>query len=301
MLLADAIHANRMAVDQASIPDLRRLLPVLREAEGQLATELGRWMRRVSPDEPYDRHMHRVLLSQIHESIAEAEKRLGPAFAQDVIDKSSHVRPEAMAKLQGMAEAGAEQFEGSIRPLRIDVAAILADENRLLVNRMRARGQQYGEDVMSDIAGKLALGVVRGETVDQLTSRLLTSTHLVRAFKMRGAGGVAEGSAEVMFKKYRWWAESIARTEQVNAYAESQARGIREADGADPGWLMRWDAANDARVCKWCFSLDEKSVEPDQLFPVVGKFGARAHPPLHSCCRCALVPWRREWSSKQGR
>jgi hypothetical protein len=299
MLLAEAVHANRMAVQHASVPDLRRMLPVLKEAEGQLSTELGRWLKRVALTDKYTHHSHRALLAQIHESILTIQRKLGPAFAADVEARSSHVRVDAMGRLQAMVEAGSEQFEGAIRPLRIDVAAILSDERHLLVAQMRAKAGRYAQDVVGDIGSKLALGFVRGETVDQLASRLLSSTHLIRAFKARGPGGIAEGAAGAMFGKYKWWAQQIARTELVNSYAESQARAIREADGADPGWLMRWDAANDARVCKWCYSLDRTTIEPDGMFQLAGRFGARPHPPLHSCCRCSLVPWRREWSSSR--
>ena len=302
MLLADAINANRMAITQASIPDLRRMLPVLKEAEGQLATELGRWLKSVAPSDTYDRHMHRVLLSQIRESILTVERRLGPAFAADVEARSSHVRMDAMGRLQAMVEAGSAEYEGSIRPLRIDVAAILTDERQLLVAQMRAKAGKYAKDVVDDIGSKLALGVVRGETVDQLASRLLQSTNLIRVFKARGPGGIGEGAAQAMFGKYRWWAQSIARTELVNAYSEAQARGIRDADRADPGWMMRWDAANDRRVCKLCYSLDRTTIEPDGMFQIAGRSVARPHPPLHSCCRCGLVPWRQEWSAnKTGR
>lgn len=303
MLLDAAIHANRLAVQQASIPDLRRMLPVLREAEGQLSTELGRWLKHTAPSEPYTRQKHRSLLAQIQESILTVERRLGPAFAADVEARSTHVRMDAMGRLHAMVEAGSEEYEGSVRPLRIDVAAILSDERHLLVAQMRAKASTYAADVVDDVGNKLALGFIRGETVDQLTSRLLQSTHLIAAFKKRGPGAVGEAAAESMFRKYRWWAQSIARTELVNAYAESQSRAIREADGADPGWLMKWDAANDARVCKWCYSLDKTTVGPDEMFPSVGKFRPRPHPPLHRCCRCSLVPWRREWSasSRRGR
>jgi hypothetical protein len=300
MLFEDAVRANAMAVKQASIPDLRRLLPVLRQAEGDLSRELGRWLKRRSPDETYDKHRHRALVAQLREAIGESERRIGPALAEDVDHQAHDTRAVAAGHLRSMVEAGSAQYEGAIRPLRVDVAAILADEDQLLLTKMRAKGARYSADVVGDINNRLALSVLRGETVDQMTSRLLQSTGLVRAFKERGPAAVGEGIAGQWGRKYKWWAESIARTELVNAYAESQVRALREANGEDPGWVLRWDAANDWRTCWLCRSLDKSTAEPDQSFRAVGRFGARPHPPLHSCCRCGVFPWRRSWSNKQG-
>lgn len=301
MLLAEAIHANELAVQRASIPELRRLLPILRQAERELGAGLGKWLKKQSPSDTYDRHRHRALVAQLHESIQTVEKRLGPAFAEDVDQQTIHARQIAQAKLQGMVEAGSAQYEGAIRPLRIDVAAIMADERHTMLAQMQTRASKYSKDIVSDINSRLALGMLRGETVDQLTSRLLQSTGLIKVFKARGPDAIAAGASDRMFRTYKWWAESIARTELVNAYAETQARSLREADREDPGWLMKWDAANDWRVCKWCYSLDKTTITPDGMFPSVGKLGARPHPPLHPCCRCSLVPWRREWSASSKR
>jgi len=297
--LSDAIFANELAVQRASVPELRRLLPLLREAERELGKELGGWLKRQSPSDTYDRHRHRALFAQLHEVIEHAERKLGPALADDVTHQADHARQAAQAHLRDMVEAGSAQFEGAIRPLRIDVAAIMAEEQHTMLARMQSAAAKYSAETMADIHGKLALGVLRNETVDQMTSRLLQSTGLIKVLKARGADAVADGVADKMFRTAKWNAERIARTELVNAYAECQARELRAADREDPGWLMRWDAANDWRTCKWCYSLDKTTITPDGMFPGVGRLGARPHPPLHPCCRCSLVPWREEWSRSQ--
>jgi hypothetical protein len=298
VLFADAVLANENAIAAATKPQLRKLLPVLKQAEREMTVELGKWLHKQSPDDRYDKHRHRALLAQLKGSIATIEKKIAPAWYSDMDVEGEHVRTIAMNRLGAMVDAGAREFEGAIRPLRIDVASVMSSERQTMLAQMRRKGSAYSKDMVSDLNGRLSLGVIRGETIDQLTSRLLQSTGLIRAFKARGDNAVAEGASAKLFGKYRWWAESIARTELVNAYSVVQARSIREADKDDPGWLKKWDAAADRRVCRWCRLLDNETVSSDQSFRVVGRFGARPHPPLHTCCRCALVPWRAEWSAE---
>lgn len=301
MLLIDAIGANRDAINHATKPQLRKLLPVLKQAEREMTTELGKWLYRNPPTAKYDKHRHRSLIAQLHGAISTIEGKVSPAFTADTEHDGEHAQHIAMNRLLAMVEAGSAQFEAAIRPLRIDVAAVMTNERKTMVGTFSKRAKTYSNDVIQDIHSRLMLGVVRGETVDQLTSRLLQSTGLIKAYKARGPNAIAEGAAGKVFNTYRWWAESIARTELVNAYASVQAKSLKQANREDPGWLMMWDAANDARVCRWCNSLDRETVAPDESFRVVGRFGARPHPPLHTCCRCALIPWRAEWNPKRGR
>src|SRR5262245_37388713 len=227
--------ANRSALAHATVPDLRRLLPALRLAERETAAALGSWLYKQSPDDRYDRHRHRALLSQLHRSIGLIEERLGPELAHDLAHQGTHVMDVSLRRLGTMIQAGSKEFEGAIRPLRLDVAAVIGGGERWAKNRFPIDGRKYGKAVADDIKSRLMLGVMRGETVDQLASRLLQSTGLVRYYKERGPGAVGSGVSQRLFRTYRSWATGVAQTALVDAYGEVAARGIREAEAEDPG------------------------------------------------------------------
>ncbi len=96
-------------------------------------------------------------------------------------------------------------------------------------------------------------------------------------------------------------AETLARTETVNAYSESTIERYRRAD-VDSVAHGEWSDANDSRVCPICERLDGREVplsdiheatftfepgedEPDHL---AGEYGLR--PPIHPNDRCVLLP-----------
>lgn len=286
--------ANRAAIVKSTTPQLRALLPILKQAENETKHKLGRFFAMVNPDTTYTRHMNRVLLGQLRTSIDLIERRVGGAFAKDLTVESAVARTHGMARLQNMVEVGSRHFEGSIRPLKIDVAAVMTNSSRMAWSRHRGEVGRYVGELSTDIRSRLMLGVLRGETVDQLTSRLLQSTGLIRELKRQNK--VGEGVAENLFNRYRSSAERIATTELVNAYATVQNNAIIEAEKTDPGWFKMWDAAADKRVCLYCRRLDRTYAEPDGAFPDPSSGARIPHPPLHPRCRCALVPWRMEWA-----
>lgn len=284
--------ANRAAIAHTTVPDLRRMLPIIREAEREAAAALGSWLYKQSPDDRYQMHRHRALLAQLHRATELIEERLGPALGADLSAQGAHVANVSVSRLGTMIQAGSKEFEGAIRPLRLDVAAVVGGGERWMRAKFPLDGRRYGKAVADDIKRRLMLGVVRGETIDQMASRLLQSTGLTKYYKERGPGAVGSGVSARLFKTYRSWAEGTAQTALVDAYGEVAARGIREAEREDPGWLKEWDAAADMRVCLLCAKLDKKRVRPDALF-----FGKYDHPPRHQRCRCAVVPVRAEWTT----
>lgn len=296
MLFSDAMLENRRALNAATTPQMRKLLPVLKQAEREMARGLGVWVSKQAPTDRYTVHRHRALLAQLRTAIATIERKAGPALSDDMRTQGTKAQRIGMTQLEKLVEAGSQEFEGAIRPLRIDVAAVLTNERRTMIGQVDSSATRYGREVHDDIRNRLMLGVVRNETIDQMTSRLLASTGMIRVFKRLGPARAMEGAAGAIFNSYRSHAETIARTEMVNAYATVQARAIREADREDPGYLKKWDAAADKRVCRWCAMLDEVTVKPNELFPRIGRFARRPHSPLHPRCRCAVVPWRREWT-----
>lgn len=290
MNLADAMAANRAALDRTTTPDLRRLLPALRQAEREAGAKLGKWINEQSPDSRYTLHMHRSLLYQLRHTIDLVENELASGIATDLTRQSKEVMAASMANLQQMITVGTRQFKSSIQPLRLDVAAVIGGGERWARSRFPVSGRKYGRALADDIKNRLMLGAVKGESVDQLTSRLLQSTGLIKYYKDKGAKAVGDAISGRLFATYRSWADGEVRTQLVDAYGEVSAGGIRQAESEDPGWLKEWDAAADRRVCHVCAGLDKMRVSPDKSFR-----GGLDHSPAHRRCRCAVVPVRREW------
>lgn len=287
-----AMELNRAAIEHATVPNLRKLLPVLRQAERETAVAIGKWLHQTGPSVPYDIHQHRALLAQLHQTIAILESNPKIAIYDDAKAGGDHVLEVSMNRLSRMIASGAETFEGAIRPLRLDVASVMGESRKLAHQRFARSARTYSKAVNDDIRNRLMLGVVRGETVDQLTSRLLQSTGLIRMYKAQGLAAIGEGVSGKMFGTYRRWAEATVRTDLIDAYGEVAMRGIEEANKEDPGWLKEWDAAADMRVCVRCAELDHVRLEPHEVFK-----GGVVHPPLHRCCRCVVVPVRADWTT----
>lgn len=285
--LANAIDDNTRALDAATAPELRQLLPALHDAQAEVAKLVERALDEA--DAGWEARRARSLLFQMHHAVERIKARLGQAAMSALNDGGAHATHVAMLNLNRMLDAGYAEHTA----MRFDVARVLATAKRTVWSRFRTSAARYGGDVGDDIRRRLMTGVLRGEGVDQLTSRLLASTGMIRA--LRGDGeAISKAVADQTFSRARSKAERLVRTELVNAYGETQAEGIRAADEEDPGMLKRWDAALDGRTCEYCRELDRKTVAPDAMF--YSTIGTVDHPPLHPWCRCACIPWRRGWT-----
>ena len=85
-------------------------------------------------------------------------------------------------------------------------------------------------------------------------------------------------------------ATRIARTEIAAAYNQGGLLSIQEtiSEGLiEPGATKEWLTAEDERVCKICFPLDETVLPLDEPWVSLG-YSAQA-PPIHPQCRCTQV------------
>ena len=289
--LGDAIRVNALAVQRLSEPDLRAILPVLRRARDETAAGLAEFLQQRDGGDTYTVHTHRALLAQLEPAIRTIEHELAPAARRDVTRDAQQASGWAVKHLRAVAEAGEKHFAMATPPLRFDSALVIRDANHVLHTRFASSAARYAGAAGARMRDTLAVSLIRGETIDQMTRRLLAGGDVrLRTLQRRGPEAVAEGVAERQFFRNYADAERLARTELVNAYGEIQVQGLEAANREDPGWLKRWDAANDRKVCPWCWSLNNVTVAPEEPFPE-----GVDHPPLHPCCRCAVVPWRVEW------
>jgi hypothetical protein len=276
---------EQTAAEVASLPGpaLRAIGPVLFQAERELAQDLAKWLRTVENGAArFGAQQYRVALVQIRQALRTA-KGLNPALFDVLNSAGAEAGSLALGHLARQAEQFSMLFEGSLRPMPIRPAAVLAEGRKALIPRFRASAQRYGDHVTRDIQRELAVGVARGETFDQLTRRLMRHGGPKGMVTVRGIegdrGAVSEHIAEGLFRRYRSRAATVVRTETINAYNVVAHDALAEAHAEDPGYLKRWDAALDWRLCKLCRSLDGQTAK------VSGRFaGGYEHPPAHPNC-----------------
>lgn len=285
----------------ATLPELhvRAMIPVLAQAENELTKDLAVWLGGRKGDERFTPHQLRVALHQVRSSLHLIEKRLPGTMTKVLADAGKRVGKRAISDLRIEVAGLAATFGHSVRPMQFADAAILAEGSGQLIPRFRNSANRYAGGVADDIRNQLAVGVARGETFDQLTSRLVRMGGPRGIVALAGSvgdpGARVEHIAEGLFKRYRSWAERVVRTEVSHAYNTHHLLALEAADADDPGYEKKWDARRDL-ACPVCGGLDGMAVALDALFP-----GRLKHPPAHPNCMCTLVPHRPEWTNPKAR
>ncbi len=145
--------------------------------------------------------------------------------------------------------------------------------------------------------------------LEQRSGIIVNATHTTReAVRKAVAEGIAAGEgavpirkriSEVFDKASRYQAATIARTETIWAFNEGAVQGYIQS-----GIVSRkeWLTAADDRLCAWCAEMNGRTVEVTRAFIEKGEGlevgGLRmetdytdiGHPPLHSNCRCTIIP-----------
>lgn len=297
--MRDAVDAllETIGHEVAALPraTIKALEPVLDDARRELEHDLRKWLRLV-PDgaERFTAQHYRAALAQIKSALRKIDG-MEPRVSGILGAGGRRAGALAIGHLEAELATFGKIFQHTIRPTSFNAAAVLARNDRWLVPRFRTSAARYVGDVRRDIQRQLALGVIRGETVDQLKARLIRLGGPRGAVAMRGILGHPDAAIEFigegLFTRYGYWAERLARTEVINAYNTHAHEGLREWAAEDDGAQKRWDAAVDARVCLVCRALDGTVAEVNGDFP-----SGYNRPPAHPQCRCAIVAWHREWT-----
>lgn len=273
--------------------EIHALWPVLEEARRELAADLARWLGRVDGAEAFTAQQLRNALVMVDRvmrdvDVAGATGKVVTRVGRDAEQLSAEHLTAELARL-------AEWFEGSVHPVSIREAAVVAAGDHELVRRFANSAARYAEDVRVDLRRQFAVGFTSNETFDQLTRRLVRIGGPRGVVFLRGRAGVpgsyAEQITEGLFARYRGWASRLVRTEGVNAYNVVHQRGLEEAHAEDASIMKRWDSTRDLRTCPACRGLDGEVVAVRARFSCGLLF-----PPLHPCCRCTEVPWKEAWS-----
>lgn len=292
--ITDILWHLNAEVHRLADEGLPQLTEILDAAEVELTRDLGLWKALGKGDARFTPQMYRQALVQIRGSLEYIRGPVAEKIASVLRHNGQIAGNLATKHLIEEIQKFSHYFEGSIRPIPLDRAKLLAEGKKTLWPKYKTSANRYAGQVGRDIQKQLAIGVVKGETVDQLTARLAKlggPRGQVYLKGMPGAPGAkAEYISEGLFRRYRHYAERLARTEIVSAYNSTALDGMEELEKEDPGYYKRWDAAIDGRTCVVCGGLDDLVRPLDKDFA----YGI-SQPPAHPNCRCAQVIWRKEW------
>jgi SPP1 gp7 family putative phage head morphogenesis protein len=292
-----AAAIENIAEEAARLPEagLKRIYAALESAQAEVAADLAKWLKLHKSDgaSRFTAQKYRQTLLQLSKALEVVGKRL-PAEMQKVLTAQGVLAAKkAHEHLVREVDAMMGKFPDT-QAIDINQAAAIARANSLLVPRYRNSANRYGKDMTDEMRRQLAIGTLRGESFEELTNRLAKQGGPRGLVSLSGTlgepGSYGEYIAEGLFAKYRHWAERIVRTEGMHAYNAQHQSALEEAEAEDPGYLKRWDATADKRICAVCRNLDGKTVAVDKEFP-----GGVMHPPVHPNDRCRITPWRSEW------
>lgn len=283
-------------IDALDRRSMRAVLPALLDARAELRSDLSRWLaKHPDGDDQFTAQQLRRALLALEGSLQRVDE-IREDMAGALRGNSAAAASLSASHLGQQVATGAALFGESIYPTNIEAAALIARGEKLLFKHYDSSAKRYAGQVGEDIRHQLAVGVAKGETFAQLKARLV---------RLGGPGprtGVAaEDIANGLFRRHRYWAERLVRTEMISAYNQHHQEGInllnetRDEQQTDE-YLQRWDASLDKRACKICRDLNERCAKPGESFP-----GGITRPPAHPCCRCVLVAWHASWGDIVGK
>lgn len=253
---------HQVGVQRLSTGVLRRLIRILDEADAEIVAKL---LKRGAT-------LEGSFTSKRLEALLEAIR---------VINRDAHVivGRELRSELREIARYEAEFQQRLLQtaiPVRVDIVTPAVELLDAVVTSQPFQGRLLKEWVaeLDDAKAKrlrnaIRLGVVQGETVDQIVRR-------VRGTK---ALNYTDGVMQIG----RRGAEALVRT--AVAHTTSAAREKLYEANKDIIASEQWAATLDTRTCKHCMALDGKKFD-------VGK-GPKT--PVHLGCRCVRVPVVKGW------
>lgn len=278
------------SLDGLERPVLNKVFPVLERAHLEIERDLRMWRIKHSGGDTFTAaRYHNVLgsirrgLDMLEYSGVVIEAALKHEFTDIIAAKSARNFRYEWERLGRI-------YEGTVQPIPLQEAAILADGKKLLWPQFESSAAKYVNGIAERTKFHLAVSRARSETIDELTNRL-------------------ERHLPDVFRGNRWDAERLGRTETISAYNESHRLAVEQAHEEDPSIRERWDATYDFRRCPMCASLDGQVIDPTKgekyvarWFTKSKKRGPKQHvlaiekAPAHPCCRCSCTVWREAWA-----
>lgn len=271
-------------INHLSVPVIAKIRPVLRQAQRELEDQLREWLSREQGATTFTAQRYRNALLAVRRA-DETIQHIQPT-TEDALwvgaDTAGHL---ATAHLHRELVQFGHIFEGTIQPIALDQAAIIARGDKVLFKQFESSAAKYADSIGDSVINELAVSRVKSETIFELTNRL-------------------ERRLPHVFQGQRYDAERLARTETLSAYSQYHYEGLKDIHADDETIVARWDASYDSRRCPACASLDGqvKNVAKGEKFEAEWwtfrkRSGKATHhyrsvekPPLHPNCFPAGTP-----------
>ena len=275
---------REVAASVARLPDraVRDILPILREAQAELRRDLKKWeTEHIRGDKSlrFTRQRYRSLLLRLKSTETAAGVRVGvrPMWVDKMqsglertlrsqYDDASRLSAFNMQREITELAMAANQFPAPINLARVEE---MVSGRSMLVQRHASSARLYAGEAWRDIRRQFAIGVTRQESFDELTKRL-----------QRLGGPTSLDAPDGIFKRHRYRAERLVRTEMMHSYGTHHLESIKAVAQIEPEMQKKWDARYDNRLCVICRELDGQTVAPDEKFRAGGVSYDRnpAHP-----------------------
>lgn len=281
----------------------RRLAALLEQSEAELARRLHT-LRRAGKGDTWTAYDTAVALAQTREVLGS----MGPRFAAMLAKNAIECRKLGVGSVVEMlahfeTRAGGRREGGVLRPLALREALAL---DAPVLARHATSVDRYGDRMIRVIARELQIGMLRGQSWDQVTRRLVgmrgPSGARVSLAAVEVAPGVVErirteSIPEGLFRRYPYFAERIVRTEGMAALSEGAMLEMREEKRQRfPDLKKRIIATFDARTAEDSRRVHGQVRELDGLFDD----GVRqyAQPPNRPNDREVVISWREAWAER---
>lgn len=294
------VRESVASVDALAPGALQAVMPALRAARDELRADLLAWLQHAPAGaERFTAYQKQEALRSL-EAALERVGDLQPAIAAGLAKARHSTGPLAIANLETEIHRLSAIFGGGVPTIaQIDAAAVIAKGDKLLWRRHERSAARYAGAVGEDIRHQLSIGVAKGESIEQLVTRLRRFGDPAAKLRPLDPGADADAIAGGLFRRHKFWADRLVRTEVMNTYNVQHDASIEYANEhrpeGDEEFLRRWDAAADVRVCVLCSALDGMVTTIGGVFP-----GGISGPPRHPCCRCIVLAWLRRWGDLQG-
>lgn len=253
---------HQVAIQRLSSGVVRRLIRLLDVADGEIVAKLQ--SRGAALEGSFTSKRFEALLDSIREINHDAHVMVG-----------RELRPELRNIARYEADFQARLLQGAL-PIRLDIVTPSAEVLNAVVTSQPFQGRLLREWVSELDANKarrvrdaVRLGVVQGETVDQIVRRVRGT----RALNYTdGVMQIGRRGAEAMVRTAVSHTTSAAREKLYEANSDIIAEEVVV------GTL-------DTRTCTYCMGLDGKR------FPV----GEGPKTPFHIGCRCLRAPVTKSW------
>lgn len=300
-LVRSLIEQHQAELARLTRDEIVALAPVFAQIERELGQKLREWSETtLDGDLRWTAQAYREAKLQARY----IGKQLQRALEGRLIAGGEAAQRLALSHLAREVATFAGVFGGAPLALNLDAVRLIATGKSYLLPRYRTSAARYGADrepvgVAHDIRQRLAVDIGKGLSVFETVTRLQEEGGLRGLVALRGvigeAGTMVQSIPEGLFRRYRYWAERVVRTELISTYNAQLNAALEETAEIVPSIKRRWFAA--AGACqKICSPMDGVTVNIGEQFTLpTGE--QRPGPPGHPNCKsCRVGPWRDDWN-----